>query len=482
MSIALTLTLFSSAPGGAAPSSASGLRLVVGAASVTLDRIQVAPGVVIPPRLDLSTFIRADGLSFQVRAVRSSYDKPVTATQVINQGGRTVQRPLPSGLVQDLSGLTNFFHITLTNAAGVIALDRDQTFCPNSAAVAARPDAVQNSSFPTACATNPFALGALWGINTGWAAPVNSSETFRPDIPNGEYTATISVNEPYRGFLDMPAEVKVVHVTVRTISQGPVTPAGPASHPAGVPSADPPHHAPSAARAPSTAKASHQRPDLRPLPPKGLAIDSRNGRDHVIFSATVWNAGPAPMIVRGYRRPGQDVMDAYQYAVDGSGRPSGFEQVGTMEWDARRGHEHWHFTDFARYSLLGADQQEIVRSQKEAFCLANTDAVDTLVDNASLDPGNRDLHSSCGNVSSLAVSQALAVGWGDTYAQTLPGQSFDVTDLPNGEYFVEIIANPNGNLVETTGSNNRVIRKIVLGGTAGARTITVPPYGSVIES
>ncbi|MGX7671546.1 lysyl oxidase family protein [Plantactinospora sp. DSM 117369] len=476
MSIALMLTMFSPAPGGAAPSWASGLRLVVGAASVTLDRVQVAPGVVIPPKLDLSTFIRADGSSFEVRAVRSSYDKPVTATQVIDQRGRTVQRPLPTGLVKDLTGLTDFFHVTLTNAAGAIALDQNLTFCPNSAAVAARPDAVQDSSFPAACTTHPFALGALWGIDAGWAAPVNSSESLRPDIPSGEYTATISVNEPYRGFLDMPAEVKIVRVTVRTTSQGPIMPAGLAPHPAGVPSADPPQQAPSAV------KANHQRPDLRPLPPRGLTIDSKNGRDHVIFSATVWNAGPAPLIVRGYRRPGEDVMDAYQYAVDRAGRTAGFEPVGTMEWDPRQGHEHWHFTDFARYSLLGADRQEIVRSQKEAFCLANTDAVDTLVENASLDPGNRDLHSSCGKVSSLAVSQALAVGWGDTYAQTLPGQSFDVTDLPNGEYFVEIVANPNGNLVETTGSNNTVLRKIVLGGTTGARTIAVPPYGSVIES
>jgi hypothetical protein len=37
------------------------------------------------------------------------------------------------------------------------------------------------------------------------------------------------------------------------------------------------------------------------------------------FSATVWNAGDAPLVVDGFRRPGEDAMDAYQYFFDADG-------------------------------------------------------------------------------------------------------------------------------------------------------------------
>ena len=57
-----------------------------------------------------------------------------------------------------------------------------------------------------------------------------------------------------------------------------------------------------------------------------------------------------------------------------------------MEWDAREGHRHWHFTDFAQYNLLAADKKLAVRSGKEAFCLANTDAVDYTIPNAKWRP------------------------------------------------------------------------------------------------
>ncbi|WP_433023290.1 lysyl oxidase family protein [Kribbella sp. CA-294648] len=150
-----------------------------------------------------------------------------------------------------------------------------------------------------------------------------------------------------------------------------------------------------------------------------------------------------------------------------------------MEWDPREGHTHWHFTDFARYSLLNAKQTEVVRSQKEAFCLAATDAIDYTVKNANWKPSNTDLHTACGSQTSLSVREVLDVGSGDTYAQFRPGQSFDITDLPNGTYFIEVKANPDNRLVEASTSNNVALRKVILGGTLHKRTVKVPPVGLI---
>ena len=115
----------------------------------------------------------------------------------------------------------------------------------------------------------------------------------------------------------------------------------------------------------------------------------------------MWNAGDSPLVVDGFRRDGKDEMDAYQYFFDGDGNQTGYQRVGHLHWDAKPSHQHWHFEDFARYSLLRQGQDGGGRSKKEAFCLANTDAVDLTVPERRLAPENTDLATSCGDYSSL---------------------------------------------------------------------------------
>ncbi|PAZ14113.1 protein-lysine 6-oxidase [Streptomyces sp. SA15] len=229
------------------------------------------------------------------------------------------------------------------------------------------------------------------------------------------------------------------------------------------------------------APANVPKPDLRSLPAWDIAITDGEdgdvaGKDYLAFSANVWNAGPAPLVVDGFRSPGKDLMDAYQYFYDANGKQVGYTPTGTMEWDPREGHEHWHFTDFASYRLLSEDQTKEVRSGKEAFCLANTDAIDYTVKNANWHPYNTDLSTACGEQNSISVREVLDVGSGDTYTQYRPGQSFDITDLPNGTYYIQVIANPEKRLQETNTDNNVALRKVILGGEPGARTVDVPPH------
>jgi lysyl oxidase len=120
-----------------------------------------------------------------------------------------------------------------------------------------------------------------------------------------------------------------------------------------------------------------------------------------------------------------------------------------------------------------------VRSGKEAFCLANTDAVDYTIAGAKWRPDNTDLSTSCGANTVVAVREVLDVGNGDTYTQERPGQSFEITDLPNGTYYIQVLANPAKKLAELSTDNNAALRQIVLGGPPDHRTLTVPPLDGI---
>jgi hypothetical protein len=231
-----------------------------------------------------------------------------------------------------------------------------------------------------------------------------------------------------------------------------------------------------------------QRPDMRSLPAFGINVvkgkdlsddPAVKNREYWVFAATVWNAGPSPLVVEGYRKPGAGAMKAYQFFQDVDGRELGYTSVGTLEYDHQDGHEHWHFTDFAQYDLMDKSKKRAVRSAKEAFCLAPTDPVDLLLPGATARPGSTGLYSACGGKEALAIRETLESGWGDTYGQWLPGQSFDITKLKNGTYYVKVAANPDRNLLETDVSNNDSWRKITLGGKKGARTVKVAPYQGI---
>jgi hypothetical protein len=461
-----------------------GLRLVAGSTEVTLDRYP-DDGVF----LDLGTHLVAGSKPVEVRATRKSYGDPIVANQLVN--GKP--KALPKGSVTNFAGLGKFLHLTITDAKGKKVYDKDQTMCLNGEGSRTRPDAPATSPYPEGCSANPFTLGAVWGLQAGWSSNTVSYDQENVKLADGKYTAKLSINKQYRDYFKIGAYDSSVtlEVTVKLVDD-----CG-AGHTDGckqafakakaaklVGSDDAAAAAPKPNAKRPTGKASvpnGPKPDLRALPAweilvaPGEAGTPNAGKDFLQFSANVWNAGPSPLVLDGFRQQGKDLMDAYQYFYDTKGKEVGYQKTGTMEWDPREGHNHWHFTDFARYSLLNAKQSEVVRSQKEAFCLAATDSIDYTVKNANWHPSNTDLHTACGNHGSLSVREVLDVGSGDTYMQALPGQSFDVTDLPNGTYYVQVVANPEKRLFESNLKNNVSLRKVILGGTKHHRTVKVPP-------
>lgn len=471
--------------------------------------------------LDLGVNVIAGNDPFEVRATRKSYADPIVAKQTVVKNGKKTTVTLPSGLVSSFDGLKDFTTVTIKNTKGATVASYKTNFCPNSFNTArTRRDAPPSSPYPVGCGNgNPFLLGAVWGIQAGWNSPTDSvppsvgkgDSTFT--LPIGSYKATVALNPKYRDAFKIQAKQSTVTVNLKVVpytdDPGP-SPSGAAvagaasahieaaraasakgaqdSH-AGhadngyLPGFTPPAKAPLAALA---APKVGPRPDLRSLPAWGISLEQGtddktgkpNGKWFVDFGATVWNSGTSPLLVDGFRRTGTELMDAYQYFFDAKGNQVGSVAAGTMQWDARVGHMHWHFTDFAQYNLLAADKKLAVRSGKEAFCLANTDPVDYTVANAKWRPGNTDLSTACGGNTAAAVREVLDIGNGDTYTQARPGQSFEVTGLKNGTYYIEVKANPANKLSELSTTNNSSLRKIVLGGTPAKRTLSVPPvYG-----
>jgi lysyl oxidase len=429
----------------------------------------------------LGVHVVAGDQAFEVRAKRPSYRRPVVLT-LTKPGTDPVL-----GTARGVTGLPNFWTTTIADKAGKVIERSTTTFCPNrSNPVRRRPDAPASSPYPEGCRGNPYSLGGVFGLQAGYAVPaVPSTEAFRR-LPFGTYTVSVEVASSYRRVLGLTEAGSRASVAV-TLVEGKFEEEPDEPEETDLAAADAGRAERSAVAAAGPAGPAGEQttptgplPDLRSLPAWGIGVE---GGRHLTFAATVWNAGPGRLVVDGFRRADNpDVMDAYQYFFSASGEQQGYTPVGTMEWDARDGHDHWHFTDFATYRLLDADKKLVVRSGKEAFCLANTDAVDYTVPGANWRPSNTDLHTSCGDRGSLAVREVLDTGSGDTYAQYLPGQSFDLRGLANGTYYIEVRANPDKALVERRTDNNASYRRVVVRGPVGKRTVVVDKIGIVDET
>jgi hypothetical protein len=500
----------------AAPSS-SPIRLVAASGSQTIERYKGEPVFLY----DLGLYEVADQ-GFEIRTSRSSFATPVNATLTVGQGQDATTRALPPGLMKYADHIPDFYGMNVKNAAGKVVLKEITGFCPNSySAARANPAAVPTSPYPQGCGDHPFARGGVFGIAAGWSAPAldDFSGSTGFDGRDGTYTLTLTVRPVWRRALgisvtDATTTIKVKVKTVPGDATGfpgsaSTAQAGAQAHqhvaPTGVLSpqrvaleaarlrAQGVANTP-AARAPESssvlsraaAAAAGPMPDLRSLPAYQIGLNNLDAKGrpskktYIDFGATVWNSGPSPLVVDGFRRPGTKIMDAYQYFFDAQGNEVGSAPAGTLQFDSRPGHNHWHFTAFASYRLLNADRSVAVRSGKEAFCLAPTDPVNLNLDGANWRPAATGLETACGSQGALSIREVLDAGWGDTYGQYLPGQSFDVTKLPKGIYYIQVLANPDGKLAESSSANNSSLRKIKLGGDPGGRrSLKVYPYQGI---
>ena len=206
------------AAGAAAPADPQ-LRLIAAQRSLTLDSFG---GQVY---LDPGMWVAATGSPLRFDVQRASYTKPITITQVIYPpSGGTVRRPLPANVIDGFNyGLIKFLKLTVRNSAGKVAATETIPFCPDSYdPERTGPGSPRTTPYPQQCATNPFPLSMVWGVQKGWAT--DPAETnflgHRTKLPLGVYQVTGTITPEYTRLFHIPARDATTTVKV-TVVKGP---------------------------------------------------------------------------------------------------------------------------------------------------------------------------------------------------------------------------------------------------------------------
>jgi len=178
-------------------------------------------------------------------------------------------------------------------------------------------------------------------------------------------------------------------------------------------------------------------PNLEPFPASDVQLT--NGGTTLLFSTTSWNRGAGPMELNGGEiispgtptEPGQQRVYQRIYQVDGTSR---LVEAGIFEYHGGN-HNHFHLEGYAQYTLtpVNAPNGTPRTSEKISFCLLDNAKINTRLPNAP----KKAVYQSCNQ-----FVQGISVGWGDTYAYFLDGQSIDFTGNPSGDYLLTIEVNP----------------------------------------
>lgn len=193
-------------------------------------------------------------------------------------------------------------------------------------------------------------------------------------------------------------------------------------------------------------------PDLGMAPVSQLSLrEFPGGRRVLRYSTTIVNVGAGPFELHGSRAAGETGMAIVQRVFDDAG---GWRDVPTgADVDfGGDGHDHWHIHDLVFAELLRLPAETgAARSEKGGFCF--WDNTEYRLSLPGAPPSEVYERSGCGDMSSVAISMGLSVGWGDIYPWHLPDQNVDVSGLPPGQYRLRLTADPEGWFVEADDAN-----------------------------
>ncbi len=190
-------------------------------------------------------------------------------------------------------------------------------------------------------------------------------------------------------------------------------------------------------------------PNVVPQTPGSVGISTDGNRRFFDFATTTGNLGQGPLeLVRHYTDPTLPIMQVI-HNRDGSRHEVPTDRS-TFEDGAAT--NHLAFDDFAKYELFAADAHghagtSVAKSHyKESFLIIDTNRVDTSIDpheNLRIDRAQGDVEV-----------QGISPGWGDTYGPGLCGQSFDISNLPDGRYVLRQTMDPGNRFIEANEADN----------------------------
>jgi hypothetical protein len=216
-----------------------------------------------------------------------------------------------------------------------------------------------------------------------------------------------------------------------------------------------------------SASTTELRPDLRtaPLPtsPSNFRIATAGGTTTFAFSNGLQNGGQGPFEVAPAAAPASDdcnnngdpnddvAMNQRIFLDSGDGvftrgvdTGQTLHPAGCMAF--HQAHSHYHVDQMSNYRLISEATGAVTKtSSKVTFCL---------IDNVRFDPTLPGSPPSAHFNSCGLTDQGISIGWHDVYHYSLEGQSFNVTDLPAGDYCLRSRIDPNNRFLETDESNN----------------------------
>ena len=224
-----------------------------------------------------------------------------------------------------------------------------------------------------------------------------------------------------------------------------------------------------------------QLPDIVPAAPQDAQLTRERGRWLIRFSTMLVNIGDGDFVLRANRGPnGWTVEQDVPYSESGG---KVYRTPAALVWGGD-GHDHWHVRRIAVGRLVPLAQGEKPPAAgqgwadtKIGFCYYDHSR---LLDDAAQNAVYPRL--GCGVKADSTLGMGLSPGWRDIYTFNLPGQSIDVTDIPDGKYRLWITVDDGRWFQEKRRDNNVTWSDVALRTTAnGARAVRTIRVGPPIR-
>jgi Lysyl oxidase len=135
-------------------------------------------------------------------------------------------------------------------------------------------------------------------------------------------------------------------------------------------------------------------------------------------------------------------------------------------WEFHAAHQHYHYNNFAQSNLLAADSRgqpmgpaPVRTGRKVSFCIEDEVLDPNKWGEAGVGPRTYHapdcLFTAFSDANFNYLIQGITKGWADIYEWYLPGQYIEVTEVPDGDYVLETIVDPDDKILESDDNNDR---------------------------
>jgi hypothetical protein len=183
-------------------------------------------------------------------------------------------------------------------------------------------------------------------------------------------------------------------------------------------------------------------PDLEVATPDHVVLTVHHDRAFVGFNSKIVNRGEGPLEIAGTRSSRRSTaLRARQLVTRSDGTKAAVRDVGSLRFVHEPRHRYWHLDDVMRYELRTVSTFSLVREgSRRGYCLRD---------------GATFPHF-CGRElpGLLSLTEGIGPANGSRWAPEAEGQSFDVTRLASGRYWLVQRADPDGRFLESDITNN----------------------------